>query len=293
MAFGTMKRGWRKVPETFAMSCHYCGFTNDEDDHRCHRCGRRLREGFPPAGSPRPLRTATAPALQMAVEDIPELAATDREPAQGNKPLRASQYQPSLFSSREHPRVVPFETLTPSKVTPKAPSGKPRTRPKRLIPGQQSFGFEAPPQLQTSIDAVIYCDAPVAITAHRVLAAAIDWSLVAIALALFFGTLQFAAGALAFTKHTLPFYAAAAALVAMFYKLLWCMGNGDSPGTRFSVLRLVDFDGRPPTRRQRFLRAAFSCVSFLCGLGLIWALFDEDQLTWQDHGSKTFPTPNE
>ena len=229
----------------------------------------------------------------MAVEDIPELAATDREPAQGNKPLRASQYQPSLFGSREHPRVVPFETLTPSKATPKAPSGKPRTRPKRLIPGQQSFGFEAPPQLQTSIDAVIYCDAPVAITAHRVLAAAIDWSLVAIALALFFGTLQFAAGALAFTKHTLPFYAAAAALVAMFYKLLWCMGNGDSPGTRFSVLRLVDFDGRPPTRRQRFLRAAFSCVSFLCGLGLIWALFDEDQLTWQDHGSKTFPTPNE
>ena len=27
------------------------------------------------------------------------------------------------------------------------------------------------------------------------------------------------------------------------------------------------------------------------GLGLVWALVDEENLTWHDHISKTFPTP--
>ena len=26
------------------------------------------------------------------------------------------------------------------------------------------------------------------------------------------------------------------------------------------------------------------------GLGLLWAVFDEDRLTWHDHVSRTFPT---
>jgi hypothetical protein len=28
------------------------------------------------------------------------------------------------------------------------------------------------------------------------------------------------------------------------------------------------------------------------GLGLLWALVDEETLTWHDHISKTFPTPS-
>jgi hypothetical protein len=28
------------------------------------------------------------------------------------------------------------------------------------------------------------------------------------------------------------------------------------------------------------------------GMGLIWALLDEERLAWHDHMSGTFPTPN-
>jgi hypothetical protein len=33
-------------------------------------------------------------------------------------------------------------------------------------------------------------------------------------------------------------------------------------------------------------------VSFIAaGIGLLWALVDEERLTWHDYMSKTFPTP--
>jgi len=79
--------------------------------------------------------------------------------------------------------------------------------------------------------------------------------------------------------------------VAFLYRLLWCLGNGDTPGMRFAGLRLVNFDGRPPDRDQRLLRLGASVLSLAsAGLGLVWALVDEESLTWHDHISKTFPT---
>ena len=37
-------------------------------------------------------------------------------------------------------------------------------------------------------------------------------------------------------------------------------------------------------------RVYMGCV-LPAGLGLLWALVDEESLTWQDHISHTFPTP--
>ena len=138
----------------------------------------------------------------------------------------------------------------------------------------------------------IYCDAPVALPTHRIMAAAVDISVVLIALGLF-GVILFACGAdLSFTKESAPYFVVTAFCVVMFYRLLWCFGNGDSPGMRFAGLRLVDFDGRSPERHQRMRRQLASLLSVLsAGLGLAWALVDEENLTWHDHISKTFPTP--
>jgi hypothetical protein len=53
----------------------------------------------------------------------------------------------------------------------------------------------------------------------------------------------------------------------------------------------VNFDGQRPTQRERLQRFAWSAVSVLpAGLGLLWALVDEENLTWHDHSSKTFLT---
>jgi uncharacterized RDD family membrane protein YckC len=60
---------------------------------------------------------------------------------------------------------------------------------------------------------------------------------------------------------------------------------------RCAGLRLVDFDGNPPSPGRRYQRLVGSILSVLAGgMGLIWALVDEERLTWHDHISSTFPT---
>jgi hypothetical protein len=57
---------------------------------------------------------------------------------------------------------------------------------------------------------------------------------------------------------------------------------------------LINFDGFPPDGRARALRLMGGWISILSGgLGLVWALLDEEGLTWHDHMSKTFPTLRE
>ena len=139
---------------------------------------------------------------------------------------------------------------------------------------------------------VIYCDAPVALPAHRIIAAAVDSSMVLIALGLFLGVFFLSGGDMVLNRQTIPFLAGVAGVIALFYRFLWCLANGDTPGMRFAGLRLVDFDGRAPDRDQRGMRQVASLLSLIsAGLGLVWALVDEENLTWHDHISKTFPTP--
>jgi uncharacterized RDD family membrane protein YckC len=154
--------------------------------------------------------------------------------------------------------------------------------------------FEADAAVQTQavqLETVIYCDAPVALPAHRVIAAAFDVSMVLIALGVFLGVFFLSGGMLVLSKQNAPFLIGVAAVLALFYRALWCLANGDTPGARFAGLRVVDFDGRRPNREQRVLRQVASLLSLLsAGLGLAWALVDEESLTWHDHISKTFPT---
>lgn len=139
---------------------------------------------------------------------------------------------------------------------------------------------------------MIDCDAPVALPAHRLIAAAVDASIVLAAAGVFMGIFFLSGGLIALTRHTVPFFLGMASGLAMFYRFLWCLADGDTPGMRFAGLRLVNFDGRPPNREQRGLRQVASLLSILsAGLGLVWALVDEENLTWHDHISKTFPTP--
>ncbi len=59
-------------------------------------------------------------------------------------------------------------------------------------------------------------------------------------------------------------------------------------------LRLLHFDGRPADRRQRLLRLASGCLSLLpLGVGFLWALVDEERLTFHDHISRDVPHPGQ
>lgn len=127
---------------------------------------------------------------------------------------------------------------------------------------------------------------------HRVMAAVVDASIVLIALALFVLIFHVAGGRILLNRTTLPVFAAVVAATMFFYKLLWCLAGGDTVGMNWTRLTLVNFDGQVPGRRQRLYRLASGCLSFLAaGVGLLWALVDEETLAWHDHMSRTFPTP--
>jgi uncharacterized RDD family membrane protein YckC len=276
------------------INCSYCRAANAVDDHRCHRCGRRLHVTPPQvlASAYGVTQTATARALRPS----PELeAVAEAQPAPGAEPeprLRRAAYQRSLFGLTS--QIVPFESIAPKteRVRARREIGKPRAR--GPIPGQQSLEFMASAQApDTELEARIYCDAQVAIVAHRVIAAGVDLSVVAIALGVFISIVQLVCGQVLFSRDTVPIYLVIAAIFGLLYKVLWSLANGDSPGMRFARLRLVNFEGRRPDREQRLLRSASGCLSFMAaGLGVVWALVDEESLTWHDHISKTFPTPH-
>jgi uncharacterized RDD family membrane protein YckC len=147
------------------------------------------------------------------------------------------------------------------------------------------------PLLDTTVEARICCDAPVAARLHRALAAGMDWSLVLIGYSLFLIVFRLASGEFFPSRPSLLMFAAALALVAFAYGALWAIAGGETAGMRWARLRLLTFDGFPPETRHRFARFAGSCLSLCSGLGLLWCLADEERLTWADHISSTFPTP--
>jgi uncharacterized RDD family membrane protein YckC len=294
------------------MECRYCQSANADDDHRCQRCGRRLRMGpvYTASSAAAPvLQYEPAPVLQREATPVLEYAPVELhptpvqpspEPAAPRRPVSHHgtshlTYQPSLFGSRELPRVVPFETIAPGAVQhppPKTRRAAPRQQHRKVIPGQQTLEFTHAARLPKPMDGVIYCNAPVAIPAHRAMAAAVDTSIVLLALTVFGIIFRLAGGAFVLDVKTTPMFLAAAAAIVVFYRVLWCLANGDSAGQRWTHLRLINFDGQRPTRTQRFYRLASGLLSLLAaGIGLLWSLVDEETLTWHDHISKTFPTP--
>ncbi len=175
---------------------------------------------------------------------------------------------------------------------------KPATR--RPVSGtvekQASLDFVAVPStaprtLGTTVEAVISCESPVATTLHRAVAAALDWSMVLIGYGLFLLAFRLAGGTFVFTRTNLLVFAGTLPLVALTYGLLWTVAGIDTPGMRWTQLRLITFDGFPLAPKHRIIRFAGSCLSLCTVIGLLWSLADEESLNWQDHISRTFPTP--
>ncbi len=151
-----------------------------------------------------------------------------------------------------------------------------------------------PRKLKTTVEAVIYCNDPVAAPLHRSLAAALDASMIVIALGVFSIVFHVIAGPIAWNVVTIAAFAAAFALITLFYGLIWALFGRETPGMHWTQLRLINFDGYPPDGKSRALRVAGSWLSFCSGtIGLLWAIVDEENLTWHDHMSKTFPTLRE
>jgi uncharacterized RDD family membrane protein YckC len=173
-------------------------------------------------------------------------------------------------------------------------STAPRPAQKRKpIPGQAAFDFNAPAPPTRPLTREIHrrSDYRVAPLQLRAMAALFDMGLSAGFLALFLVTLRLCLGTLPLTTPFLICYAAAAVIITGIYKLLWCMFGQVSLGLQGAHLNVVSFDGLRPTAAQRMARLWAGWLSVLsAGMGVLWALSDQETLTWHDHVSQTMLT---
>ena len=295
-------RGWRPksegstLPRAAAgrgektMTCGYCGSRNAVGEHRCRRCGRRPDDTL--TGEYSLHRTQGQLAVQPQA-----MAPPVEEPPQ--RPIGRA-FQPPLFPGES--KVIPFEKYSPVEPhktrgggQPKAPRGPRRPR---VVEGQGTLDFlaPAPPKprtLSTTVEAMIFCDAPVAVWLHRAVAAAIDWGIVLVAFGIFLLVYTLMGGAIALNKTNVLMFVGALLLVAAAYGLTWTLAGAETVGMQCTRLKVLTFEGYPPDKRQRLLRLAGSALSLLTMMGLAWSLVDEEGLGWQDHMSRTFPTPRE
>jgi len=149
-------------------------------------------------------------------------------------------------------------------------------------------------RLKTDVDAQVFCDQPVATPTHRAVASAIDAAVILIGFGLLLGTFSLLGGSFGAGRMRWIGMSATLALVTMLYGLIWAIAGRETAGMHFTDLQLITFDGFPLDSRSRALRFASAWLSFCSGgLGLLWAVADEENLTWHDHISKTFPTIRE
>jgi uncharacterized RDD family membrane protein YckC len=194
------------------------------------------------------------------------------------------------------PKIIPIASFQPPR--PKQPA-KPRStrlRVSRRVETQAELDFlppaSGPKKLGTTVEAMIRCDAHAAGRVHRAVACMFDLSLVMIGYGAFMLAYVLAGGQVTHDRNTMLMLGGGLPLLAFTYGLTWALAGTETFGQKWVHLKLITFVGFEPEPKQRVLRFIGSCLSVCtCGLGLLWAVADEESLTWQDHISRTFLTP--
>jgi len=123
----------------------------------------------------------------------------------------------------------------------------------------------------------------------RVLAAVVDFTLIG---AGFVAAALIAAGNLTTQPSIKPMEFTAVCVLfvlGLLYQAFFFLAAGATPGMRYACISLSTFDGQKPTRRQLRSRVGAVLLSLLpVGLGVLWAIFDEDHLSWHDRISHTY-----
>ena len=297
------------------MQCRFCLFQNAEDEVRCQRCHKRLNGDITLDGVSMDGATALAPRRSSSLPEIP----SDGIPAAAPRKSRAaaasvSDRQSSLFNGESN--VIPFDAyqrpsavadepgpaakhLSTAKHTIRKPAGNRRASETAMdhdIQGSLNLlpAAQTPRILKTTVEASIYCDAGVATPVHRFIATMLDIAMILLGGGLFLAFFQIFGGGVRIDKFDTTMFALALLLIAMFYGLTFALSGRETAGQSWTNLRLINFDGFPPDGSSRALRFLGTWLSLgACGVGLLWALLDEEYLTWHDHMSKTFLTIRE
>jgi uncharacterized RDD family membrane protein YckC len=213
--------------------------------------------------------------------------------------IAARPFQGELFDTRPEGNVIPIARYAPVSPKPRTAPSRPSVRKPRPVPeGQGTLDFlqpmpAKPRELGSTVESVIYCEFPVATTLHRAVSAALDWGMVLLGFGLFLCAAWLLGCQFTLTKTHVMTYGAMFLTIAFSYGLCFALVGSETPGMTWTRLRLTTFDGFPPDARQRLGRFLAASLNRCTVLGLLWSLADEECLTWQDHMSRTFPTPRD
>ena len=130
---------------------------------------------------------------------------------------------------------------------------------------------------------------PVASMDDRRIAAVIDLFCLLFAYGGFLGLFGSLGGHFTLSKLSVAVCASTFAIVYLQYFALFTIFGGTTPGMMMRGLQVVSFSGDTPAPRQMLLRSAgylLSAGTFF--LGFLWAMWDEDELTWHDRLSRTY-----
>lgn len=205
--------------------------------------------------------------------------------------------QPTPFDLR----LLPFEdvlffckALQNRKIAEDRPLGEAaitgfRRRAKRPRTDVQTGMKSGEKVLESSVLALISSDGAVAPVMKRSLSALLDATMISLCSAPLFVILM-AIDALGLDWDFRLLTSSSIACVAVAYGTFFALNDAPTPGMRWQELRIATFAGGDPTKKQRVLRLLGNALSWTTGLGLLWALVDEEALTWADHISQTFVT---
>jgi len=124
---------------------------------------------------------------------------------------------------------------------------------------------------------------------ERRLAAVIDAAFLLFVYGGFLALFGSLGGQFTLSKLSAAVYVTSFSMFYLQYFALFTIFGGTTPGMMLRGLRVVSFSGETPEPRQMLLRSAgylLSAGTFF--LGFLWAMWDEDELTWHDRVSRTY-----
>jgi uncharacterized RDD family membrane protein YckC len=133
---------------------------------------------------------------------------------------------------------------------------------------------------------------PVASIEERRIAGLIDVGCLLFAYGGFLTLFGSLGGQFTFSKLNAVMCVATFVIVYLQYFALFTVFGGTTPGMMLRGLQVVSFSGEPPTPRQMLWRSVgymLSAGTFF--MGFLWAMWDEDALTWHDRLSRTYLCP--
>ena len=132
---------------------------------------------------------------------------------------------------------------------------------------------------------------PVASLTERRRAGALDALFLGLTIAGFLGLFRSLGGQITFDKMDAIVYLVVSYLFYAQYFFIFTVFAGATPGMQLCCLTIVRLDGSLPDTQQLLWRSfGYLLSGATLMLGYVWAMWDEDNFTWQDRISQTYVT---